>query len=101
MPSLRLFLARLFPRILGTTQQQYVKTSSDNTHSNARATNGQHKSRVSQLERGQHTGEGGEGIRYQEPYTIDYEPGDHDEVELMVVRDLDLKSAKSGRSDET
>lgn len=98
MPSLRLLLVRLFPGLMGTTQKYYAKYSSNNARSSARRSRAVNASHISQVERGpQPPQKDMNGIRCQKSFTVEY--GDNDEMELVHVRDLDSKSARSGVSD--
>lgn len=96
MPSLRLLLVRLFPKVLGTTQKYYAKYSnSGNKSANDREPRGFGTTSTSRAEQ-----EGFRGqlelnqISYQKTYAVDY--GDTDDVELVSgASEMDIRSAKS------
>ncbi|KAL3961040.1 hypothetical protein ACCO45_006157 [Purpureocillium lilacinum] len=100
MPSLRLLLVRLFPKLLGTTQRYYARYSS-NAH---RTTTTRRQSRpfrttgaVSHVERSQHRPEvKSNAITMQTTYTVEYGDKDNDEMQLVYMRDAEGKSTRSG-----
>ena len=96
MPSLRILLVRLFPKILGTSRRYYPNYASNT----GRNTN---KNRSRQLGTNATTEADttsrpveSRGITYQRTYDVQY--GDSDETHLVHMKDLDAKSARSGVS---
>ncbi|KAJ4149932.1 hypothetical protein LMH87_010705 [Akanthomyces muscarius] len=96
MPSLRLLLVRLFPKVLGTTQRYYAKYS----HSGNKSAHDREPRRfgtVSTSRAEQDTFQGRHElnqISYQKSYTVAY--GDTDDVELVSgASEMDVRSAKS------
>ncbi|KAF7560062.1 hypothetical protein G7046_g4092 [Stylonectria norvegica] len=92
MPSLRLVLVRLFPKLLGTTQRYYANYASNRTP--------QGKSRdalgtvaTSNVDRSQHRTESTTGITCHKTYAVEF--GESDETRLVHLRELDYKSSKS------
>lgn len=96
MPSLRLLLVRLFPKVLGTTQRYYAKYSNSGNKS-AHDREPRKFGTVSTSRAEQDTFPGRHElnqISYQKTYTVAY--GDTDDVELVSgVSDIDMRSAKS------
>ncbi|KAF7548704.1 hypothetical protein G7Z17_g6882 [Cylindrodendrum hubeiense] len=92
MPSLRLLLVRLFPKILGTSQRYYANYASN--------TNGQVKSHsrplgtntTSQVE-ASHQRMDSRGITCSRTYAVEF--GDNDETQLVHMKDLDRASSRS------
>ncbi|KAM0415955.1 hypothetical protein ACHAPT_013109 [Fusarium lateritium] len=97
MPSLRILLVRLFPKILGTSRQYYPNDASNTT---GRNTN-KNRSRplgtnaTSEVDRTRRPAES-RGITYQRTYDVQF--GDSDETQLVDMKDLDGKSSRSGVS---
>jgi hypothetical protein len=97
MPSLRLFLVRLFPRLLGTTRQYYAKYSDNQAQSTPRRRRPASLSHTAKVEAEPRSSRRNiDGIQCQESYTVEY--GHGDEVELVRVQDVDMKSNGSRMS---
>lgn len=97
LPSLRVLLVRIFPKLQGTTER-YGRSSRRNRSSNKRASRlPLGHSAGSQVDRSHsHPNIGPNRIAYQRSYTVEY--GDTDEVQLVSIHDK--QSAKSdARSD--
>ncbi|KAF5626076.1 integral membrane protein PTH11 [Fusarium sp. NRRL 52700] len=101
MPSLRILLVRLFPKILGTSQRYYNygsrsnKQTPGNTHNRSipLGTNA-----TSQADRSQRRVDP-VGIECHRTYEVEY--GDNDETYLVHMKDMDHKSARSEVRSET
>ncbi|KAF5020017.1 hypothetical protein F66182_7953 [Fusarium sp. NRRL 66182] len=95
MPSLRILLVRLFPKLLGTSQRYYNYGSNRPTGGNT------NKSRTlplgtnatSQVDRSHRERIDPAGITCHRTYEVEY--GDSDETVLVHMKDLDHKSATS------
>ncbi|EEU37813.1 uncharacterized protein NECHADRAFT_88258 [Fusarium vanettenii 77-13-4] len=96
MPSLRILLVRLFPKILGTSRryyQNYASNTGRNTNKNrSRQLGTNATTEVDTTSRPVES----RGITYQRTYDVQY--GDSDETHLVHMKDLDAKSARSGVS---
>lgn len=88
LPSFRLLLVRLFPRLRETTQHYYAdRRTGDNTGKSRRGG-------ASQSGReGTGTGEDGNRIWYQKSFTVKYV--ETDELQLVSMPEQDRASAKS------
>ncbi|KAK8093579.1 hypothetical protein PG997_000264 [Apiospora hydei] len=89
MPSLRLLLVRLFPKVLGGStdaRSQYHMSGADPNRNNTRA--GTKNSNQSQRDG---------GILYSKSYTVEYQK-DHDEASLVRMDDLGAKGVVSTTS---
>ncbi|RSM10843.1 hypothetical protein CEP52_003302 [Fusarium oligoseptatum] len=96
MPSLRILLVRLFPKILGTSRRYYPNYASNtgrNTNKNRSRQLGTNA--TTEVDTTRRPVES-RGITYQRTYDVQY--GDNDETQLVDMKDLDGKSAKSGVS---
>ena len=107
MPSLRLMLVRIMPKVFGTTRRgtNYAYGSYGNrSQGNKYYVSSSSQSKPS-ANRSRHTGAfnadglkishpnpDGKGILYQKSYTVEY--GDNDEARLVEMGNLDLKSSK-------
>ncbi|KAL7945045.1 GPCR, PTH11-type [Trichoderma barbatum] len=88
LPSLRLMLVRIFPKLQGTTERYYGKNSRRN-----RSASNKRSSRLplghsagSHVDRSQsHPNIEANRIAYQTSYTVEY--GDNDEVQLVTMND--------------
>ncbi|TQV91930.1 integral membrane protein [Cordyceps javanica] len=96
MPSLRLLLVRLFPKILGTTQRYYAKYS----HSGNKSGHDREQRRFGTVSTSRAEPDVFQGrhelnqISYQKTYTVNY--GELDEAELVSgAGEMDTRSAKS------
>lgn len=103
MPTLRLLLVRLFPRLLGTTQKYYARygSQSNRTMSRKRQSRpmGNSNAIVSQLDRTESMPQVQRNqIACHKSYTVEYMDNDNDEAQLVYMRDLDRKSARSDLS---
>ncbi|KAK7979840.1 hypothetical protein PG989_012297 [Apiospora arundinis] len=91
MPSLRLLLVKLFPKVLGgstNSRSQYYMSNPDGNRSTARGgTKNVHQSQQSR--------DG--GILYSKSYTVEYQK-DHDEASLVRMEDLGSKRVISSKS---
>ncbi|RFU28030.1 hypothetical protein B7463_g8306, partial [Scytalidium lignicola] len=91
MPSLRALLVRLFPKILGTTQNSKSAYYGNNSRSYAGGNISVNRPGKS-LNSGKHDRDGG-GIMYSQSYTVQW--GEHDEVQLVQLSNLDTEATKS------
>ncbi|KAK1956059.1 CFEM domain-containing protein [Colletotrichum sublineola] len=101
LPSMRIILVRLFPKLLGTTrtggyQAKYYAHSSSNGLSRKHTLGNEAK-----ISRTQGSDSGGvssisspKGIMYTKEYAVDY----HDESSLVPMRDMEAGSSKTTRS---
>lgn len=98
MPSMRLLLVRLFPCLRGMSTRYYAKYASGVHPSTARmASRPLGTGTTSHVERSQHRPEVNENqITCQTTYTVEYGDKYNDEVQLVNMRELDRKSARSG-----
>lgn len=91
MPSLRVLLVRLFPKLLGTSQHSdnryYVNQSHTHRGGNI-SVNRPGKS----VNSSQHDGSG-VAINYSQTYTVQW--GEHDETKLIQMGDLNAGAMKS------
>lgn len=91
MPSLRLLLVKLFPKVLGgstNARSQYHMSGADPSRNNAKS--GTKNSNLSQSR------DGG-GILYSKSYTVEYQK-DHDEASLVRMEELAPKGVVSATS---
>ncbi|KAK8006113.1 hypothetical protein PG991_012410 [Apiospora marii] len=91
MPSLRLLLVKLFPKVVGgstNARSQYYASGADPSRNNARSAT--KNSNVSQSR------DGG-GILYSKSYTVEYQK-DHDEASLVRMDELGPKGVVSATS---
>jgi hypothetical protein len=100
MPSLRVLLVRLFPKLLGTTQHSktnryYVDNSHSRIGGNISANRGG-KSLISSQNQSQQD-VNGDGITYSQAYSVQWaeQGGEHDETKSMQMSDLDTEAMKS------
>ncbi|KAK5993092.1 hypothetical protein PT974_06520 [Cladobotryum mycophilum] len=100
LPSLRLLLVRLFPKLQSTSQRHYDNYSSTNNQSNSKKRGsrpplGNHVS--SKVDRSVHRPEVEPNrIAYHTSYSVEYcEP---DEIQLVSMKENDIKSARSDTS---
>lgn len=94
LPSFRLLLVRLFPRLKETTQQYYISRRTDDA---TRNTGRSRQGGGSQIGRdGNTTAEDGNKIWYQKSFTVKYL--ETDELQLVTMRDHDRASSKSEAS---
>ncbi|KAI3573956.1 hypothetical protein IWW34DRAFT_884725 [Fusarium oxysporum f. sp. albedinis] len=95
MPSLRVLLVRLFPKLLGTSQRYYNyggnKPTGGNTNKSRTLPLGTNA--TSQVDRSQRGRIDRAGITCHRTYEVEY--GDNDETLLVYMKDLDRKSATS------
>ncbi|KAH6684559.1 hypothetical protein B0J14DRAFT_465132, partial [Halenospora varia] len=95
MPSLRVLLVRLFPKMLGSTQHASNKNYLNNSHSHMGGNISVNKSHGKSKSNG---GLNGSGIMKSETYTVQYGTKgdrDSDEVELRNLRFADAGGMKS------
>lgn len=97
MPSLRLLLVRLFPKILGTSQRYYANYASNTngqvkSHSRSRPLGTNATSQVDAC----HQRTDSRGITCSRTYAVEY--GDNDETQLVHMKDLDRASSRSAVS---
>ncbi|KAM0551364.1 hypothetical protein ACHAPJ_008473 [Fusarium lateritium] len=92
MPSLRILLVRLFPKLLGTSQRYYNYGSNRPTGGNTNKSRTQPlgTNATSQVDR-THRRIDPAGITCHRTYEVEY--GDNDETLLVHMKDLDRKSA--------
>lgn len=100
LPSLRLLLVRLFPRLLGTTQRYYARYAGTSGANRSAATGQSRPCRgtgtTSHVERSQHRPEiQSNQITYQKTYAVEYGDKDNDEVHLVQLPDMDMKSTSA------
>lgn len=96
MPSLRLLLVRLFPKVLGTTQRYYAKYSaSGNKSTHDREPRKFGTVSTSRAEQDSYPGRHElNQISYQKSYAVNY--GEADDIELVSgASEMDMRSAKS------
>ena len=96
MPSLRVLLVRLFPKLLGTSQHSksngyYANNSHVQTGGNISVSR-KGKSLISSQNQSQQD-MNGDGITYSQTYTVQW--GEHDDTKSMQLSDLDPESMKS------
>jgi hypothetical protein len=97
MPSLRILLVRLFPKLLGSTNQhsgaQYYANNKHSIHqSGGNISVGRP---VKSLNSSQYDSNG-DRITYSTTYTVEY--GEHDEAKLVPMNDLNIRGLKSKSS---
>lgn len=88
MPSLRLLLVKLFPKVIGgstNARSQYNMSGADPNRNNTR--NGTKNSNLSQSR------DGG-GILFSKSYAVEFQ-NDHDEASLVRMEDLGSKGVVS------
>lgn len=97
MPSVRLLLARLFPRIMGTTRKYYASATGRSSKRASRppqamgnTVSSQRGGPVRDLEHNQ--------IACERSFAVEY---DHDEMHLVFIKDLDRKSTRSDAESST
>ncbi|KHN94093.1 uncharacterized protein MAM_08023 [Metarhizium album ARSEF 1941] len=91
MPSFRMLLVRLFPRLRETTQQYYAdRRSDDNTHNEANSGRGGSGSQYGMG--GKVAGEDANGIWYQKSFTVNYVEAD--ELHLISAHRRDGESVE-------
>ncbi|KAK6844029.1 hypothetical protein PG987_004889 [Apiospora arundinis] len=91
MPSIRLLLVRLFPKVLGGStnkKSQYYASNAEYNHTNP-------KSRTKNATQSQSRGDG--DIMHSQSYTVEYQK-DNDEASLVRMNDLSPKGAISSKS---
>jgi hypothetical protein len=90
MPSLRVLLVRLFPKLLGTTQRSnngyYVNNSHSHIGGNISVNRPDKSLNSSQAD-------GSDGITYSQTYIVQW--GEHDGAKSMQMSDLDIEAMKS------
>lgn len=91
MPSLRLVLVRMFPRILGSSAKSAYAGGGMNM-SGSRGLGGRG--------RGGGGKGGSNGIMLSRSFTVEYDRRYHDESRLVKMNELDVESAK-GKSNES
>ena len=92
MPSMRVLLVRLFPKLLGSTQHSNAKYYA-NSHSHVGGNISINKS--SKSANASQTGNEN-GITYSQTYTVRYGGQfEHDETHLVQMSDLDAEVMKS------
>ncbi|KAH6974039.1 hypothetical protein EDB80DRAFT_742043 [Ilyonectria destructans] len=98
LPSLRILLARLFPRILGTSNQhpsgQTGRDEAGKSSNESRVLGSDTRTTV--YAKGSQQRTGAEGIICQREYAIEF--GDNDERHLVSMTDLDRGSSRSNVS---
>ncbi|OAA35519.1 hypothetical protein NOR_07904 [Metarhizium rileyi] len=93
LPSFRLLLVRLFPRLKETTRQYYAdKRAGESAHNTGRSERGRVASTGGRRD-GNVFREDGSKIWYQKSFTINYV--ETDEVQLVSIHDQDRASTKS------
>ncbi|KAJ3515198.1 hypothetical protein NM208_g14993 [Fusarium decemcellulare] len=99
MPSLRILLVRLFPKILGTSRRYYNYGSNNPTGGNTNKSRSRPMgtNATSQVDRS-HGRVDSKGITCQRTYEVAF--GDNDETHLVHMKDLDFKSSRSGSRSE-
>ncbi|KAH7245728.1 hypothetical protein BKA59DRAFT_476161 [Fusarium tricinctum] len=95
MPSLRILLVRLFPKLLGTSQRYYNYGSNKPTGGNTNKSRTQPlgTNATSQVDRSKRQRIDPAGIQIDRSYEVEY--GETDETYLVHMKDLDHKSANS------
>lgn len=91
MPSLRVLLVRLFPKLLGTTQHSNNRYYVNQSHSHKGGNISVNRSGKS-LNSSQNDGNG-VAINYSQTYTVQW--GEHDETKLIQMGNLDAEAMKS------
>lgn len=93
MPSLRVLLVGLFPKLLGTTQHSNAKYYV-NSHSHEGGNNS--VNRYGKSVKASRTNENEDGITYSQTFTVQYQNQfEHDETRLVQLSDLDAEAMKS------
>jgi hypothetical protein len=101
MPSLRVLLVRLFPKLLGTTQHSksngYYANNSHVQNGGNISVNWKGKSLISSQNQSQQD-MNSDGITYSQTYTVQWgdHRSDHDDTKSMQMSDLDTEALKSG-----
>ncbi|KAI1072972.1 hypothetical protein LB507_009021 [Fusarium sp. FIESC RH6] len=102
MPSLRILLVRIFPKVLGTSKRRYYNYGSDQYGSKLGGPNsGVNRSRAqtlgttSKVDKTNHSHSRVDpvGITCDRSYEVEY--GNNDEVQLVYMKDMDRSSARS------
>lgn len=100
MPSFRLLLVHLFPKQLGSTQQYYGNQSGSRAKGAGTGDRGSRRfgtTSVSRADQDEYPGAlKSNQIGYSKTYAVEY--GDTDELQLVNIRDADMKSARSDGS---
>jgi hypothetical protein len=101
MPSLRLLLVHLFPKQLGSTQQKYYgNQSGSRPRGGGTGNRGSRRFGTTSISRADQddypTALKSNQIAYSKTYAVEY--GDTDELQLVNMRDADIKSARSDGS---
>ncbi|KAF6809471.1 CFEM domain-containing protein [Colletotrichum musicola] len=104
MPSVRIILVGLFPKLLGTTRRgtsaaakYYIQSSGNHGRSRNRTLGNDAKVKTVDRDRDVESGFSAgspKGIMYTKEYTVDY----HDETSLVHMREMEASSSKTGRS---
>ncbi|RGP79768.1 hypothetical protein FLONG3_2081 [Fusarium longipes] len=102
MPSLRILLVRIFPKVLGTSKRRYYNYGSDryasNKHSNVVNTN-RSRSRSQpmgasvQVDKSNHSRVNTVGITCDRTYEVEFDT--NDEVQLVHMKDMERNSTRS------
>jgi hypothetical protein len=93
MPSLRLLLIRVLPKVFGTTQrtknQYYINSNHNHQQGNISVSKPSKSFNSSQAEEG--------GITYSQTYTVQYanRPREQDETELIEMKGFKTRAMKS------
>ncbi|KAL6399500.1 hypothetical protein AUP68_18048 [Ilyonectria robusta] len=99
MPTLRLILVRIFPKVLGTTQRYYANYASKGSRGQSRSRQAG-ASVTSNAEHSQHRVDQ-RGITCHKTYVVEYGEN-NDEIQLVIMRDSerdgDYKSSRSESS---
>lgn len=99
MPTLRLILVRIFPKVLGTTQRYYANYASKGSRGQSRSRQAG-ASVTSNAEHSQHRVDP-RGITCHKTYVVEYGEN-NDEIQLVIMRDSerdgDYKSSRSESS---
>lgn len=91
LPSVRLLLARLFPRIMGTTKRYYASATGRSV--SKRASKAPQLGNTVTSQRGHPLQDIEDNrITCERSFAVEY---DHDEMHLVFIKDLDRKSSKS------
>lgn len=100
MPSLRLLVVRLFPKLLGATQRYYARYSSgpDRSTSAWKVSRSLGESgTTSHVEWSEHPADvSANQIACQKTYTVEYVPKDDDDAELFYMPDTNRETARPG-----
>ena len=94
MPSIRLLLVRLFPKIFGSTLHSTHGYYRSNSHNHSRAIASLNTSQSSKPSKPGEVPEN--GIQFSQSYDVQYgNRWDHDETNLVQLDNLNAKSMKS------